>query len=178
MKAIRWLDKHFEETLLIVLLVLIFCVELLQVVIRNIPWVPAMTWAEEFCRFCWIWSVFLSLPYTIRKGSMLRVTALPDVLPPRAGNVLNILADFITGAAMLLLAVHSVSVIGRIQQSGETSPAMQWPMWIIYSIMLLGFFGGTLRSVQQAVLHIRSFAPDAAEKASQKAEGEKTEWLL
>ena len=58
---------------------------------------------------------------------------------------------------MLLLAVNSVNVIGRIMKSGETSPAMQWPMWIIYSIMLLGFFGGTLRAVQQAVIHIRSF---------------------
>ena len=157
MKAIKWLDEHFEETLLIVLLVLISCVELLQVIIRNIPWIPAMTWAEEFCRFCWIWSVFLSLPYTIRKGSMLRVSVLLDVFPQKAKNIMSILVDLITGAAMLLLAVNSVDVIGRIMKSGETSPAMQWPMWIIYSIMLLGFFGGMLRAIQQAVIHIRSF---------------------
>ena len=72
MKAVKWLDERFEETLLAILLVLISCVEFIQVVIRNVPWIPALTWAEEFCRFCWIWSVFLSLPYTVRKASMLQ----------------------------------------------------------------------------------------------------------
>ena len=157
MKLLRWLDDHFEETLLCLLLVLIACTELIQVAARNLPFASSLTWAEEFCRFCWIWSVFLSLPYTIRKGSMLRVSVLLDVFPQKAKNIMSILVDLITGAAMLLLAVNSVDVIGRIMKSGETSPAMQWPMWIIYSIMLLGFFGGMLRAIQQVVIHIRSF---------------------
>ena len=184
MKMLKWLDEHFEETLLVILLVLISCVELAQVVIRNVPFIPALTWAEEFCRFCWIWSVFLSLPYTIRKGSMLRVSVLLDVFPPKARNVVNIAVDLITAAVMLLLAVHSVTVVKSIVQSHETSPAMLWPMWAVYSILLLGFFGGAVRALQQAWLHTRSFstaslstveqtmaeAADEAE-AGRKAEG-------
>ena len=157
MKAIKWLDEHFEEALLVLLLVLISCIELIQVIYRNLPFVAALTWAEEFCRFCWIWSVFVSLPYTIRKGSMLRVSVLLDLFPQKARSVINICVDLITTAAMLLLGVQSISVVGKIMQSGETSPAMRWPMWIIYSIMLLGFFLGALRGVQQAVIHIRHF---------------------
>lgn len=155
MKALKWLDAHFEETLLILLLVMISSVELVQVIFRNLPFVPALTWAEEFCRFAWIWSVFFSLPYTIRKGSMLRVTVLLDALPERVRGGLNIAVDLITSAAMLLLGVHSVSVVRSILVSGETSPAMRWPMWIVYSVMLIGFFGGFLRGLQQVYLHIR-----------------------
>ena len=81
MKVLKWLDEHFEETLLVICLVLIACVCLIQVIIRNIPWIPSLQWAEEFCRFAWIWSVFLSLPYTIRKGTMLRVNVLLDLMP-------------------------------------------------------------------------------------------------
>lgn len=184
MKVLNWLDERFEETLLVILLVLISCVELAQVVVRNLPFIPALTWAEEFCRFCWIWSVFLSLPYTIRKGSMLRVSVLLDVFPPKVRNVINIAVDVITAAVMLLLAVHSVTVVKGIIQSRETSPAMLWPMWVIYSILLLGFFGGTVRALQQAWLHARSFntaslstveqtMADAADEADagRKAEG-------
>ena len=156
MKALKWLDEHFEETLLIVLLVLISCVELIQVIIRNIPWIPALTWAEEFCRFCWIWSVFISLPYTIRKCSMLRVSVLLDVFPGKVRNGINIAVDLVTVLCMLLLGVHSVGVISKIAESAETSPAMLWPMWAVYSIMLLGFFGGALRGVQQMILKIRN----------------------
>lgn len=157
MKAVKWLDERFEETLLVVLLVMISCVELVQVIVRNIPVIPALTWAEEFCRFCWIWSVFLSLPYTIRKASMLRVNVLMDVLPPKVKNTINIIVDLAIAATMCLLGVNSISVIQRIVKSGETSPAMKWPMWAVYSVMLVGFFLATLRGLQQAYLHIRSF---------------------
>ena len=84
-KLLTWLDGHFEETLLMAFLAAIAVVELMQVIIRKLPFVPALTWAEEFCRFMWIWSVFISLPYTIKTGTMLRVTALSDILSQRRG---------------------------------------------------------------------------------------------
>ena len=62
MKVLKWLDEHFEETLLVICLVLIACVCLVQVIIRNIPWIPSLQWAEEFCRFAWIWSVVILVP--------------------------------------------------------------------------------------------------------------------
>lgn len=184
MKVIRWLDDHFEEALLVTLLVLISCVELVQVIIRNIPFIPALTWAEEFCRFCWIWSVFISLPYTIRKGSMLRVSVLLDVFPKKLRGGINVAVDLITASCMALLGYHSVTVVKSIASSAETSPAMLWPMWVVYSIMLLGFFGGTIRALQQVYLHIKGCNADdlsaiektmaeAAEEAeaAKKAEG-------
>ena len=157
MKIVKWLDKHMEEFLLVVLLVIIACVSLLQVVIRKIPWVPSLTWAEEFCRFCWIWSVFLSLPYTIRMGNMLRVSVLLDMLPNVARKTINILVDIIIVACMGLLAYHSVTVVGAIKASGEASPAMLWPMWTVYSVMLIGFCLAVIRGIQQIIVHVQKF---------------------
>ena len=157
MKAIKWLDERFEETLLVILLVLISCVELVQVIIRNVPFIPALTWAEEFCRFCWIWSVFLSLPYTIKKASMLRVSVVVDALPNKVRSIFNIVVNLVVAATMFYLGVHSVSVVRAIRLSNETSPAMLWPMWIIYCIMLIGFFLGGLRGIQQTYISIRDY---------------------
>lgn len=149
MKLLRWLDKYLEEALLVLFLVVIACVSLFQVAARNLPWLSALTWAEEFCRFCWIGSVFLSLPYTIQRGSMLRVNALMQLLPPWAGKGLELAVDLAVMAAMGLLAVCSVEVVGDIFASGETSPAMQWPMWCVYALMLGGYVLGFLRGVQR-----------------------------
>lgn len=184
MKLIKWLDDHLEETLLIVLLVLISCVQLAQVVCRNIPFITSLKWSEEFCRFCWIWTVFLSLPYTIRKGNMLRVSVLVDLFPWKLRSITHIFVEVLITAAMLLMAVHSISVVGGIVRSGETSPAMLWPMWCVYSVLLIGFFLGVVRGVQQIWLQVRSFgmqqattleqtiADAAAEvEAGRKAEG-------
>lgn len=157
MKIIKWLDEHFEEALLVILLVLISVIELIQVIFRNLEFVSALTWAEEFCRFCWIWSVFISLPYTIRKSNMLRVSVVLDMFPPVVRGCINVAIDVITAGAMLLLGVYSVTVVSNIMGSGETSPAMVWPMWIVYSVMVPSFILGTLRGLQQAYLHIKNF---------------------
>lgn len=157
MKVMKWMDEHLEECLLVILLVVISVVSMLQVVIRKIPWIPALTWAEEFCRFCWIWSVFFSLPYTIRMGNMLRVGVLLDLLPDYIRKSINIVVDAVTTACMLLLAWNSVDVISTIKASGEASPAMLWPMWLVYSIMLIGFAMATVRGVQQIYLHVKHF---------------------
>ena len=187
MKVLKWLDEHLEESVLVGLLVLISCIELIQVIFRNLSFVDALTWPEEFCRFAWIWSVFLSLPYTIRKASMLRVTVITDMLPQSVRKVVNILIDLVNAAVMACLFFYSIEVIygaKGIMVSGETSPAMNWPMWIIYISMLFGFGLGIFRALQMAVIHIRNFSvkelstleqtmADAAEEAEagKRAEG-------
>lgn len=157
MKLIHWLDAHMEEVILGILLVMITCVSFIQVILRNIPWIHSLTWAEEFCRFCWIWSVFMSLPYTLRMGNMLRVTALLDILPEKVMKVLNIMSYVVTTLCMLLLAYYSVIVVGNIYASGETSPAMLWPMWAVYSIMIVGFVLAVVRGIQQIIIHVINF---------------------
>lgn len=156
MKVIKWLDEHFEEAILIFLLVLISCVELLQVVCRNVPVLPTLTWAEELARFLWIATVFLSLPYTIRTESMLRVTALIDIMPWKLRNVVNVIVDVITFAMMAVLSYYSVIVFQRILASGEVSPAIAMPMWFMYALVLLGFVLAALRSVQMFVIHVKT----------------------
>jgi C4-dicarboxylate transporter, DctQ subunit len=158
MKVIKWLDDHFEEVFLAIFLVLICCVSLLQVVVRKLPFVNALTWAEEFCRFMWVWSVFLSLPYTIRKGSMLRVSVLLDAMPHVMRKSVNIFVDVVVTASMALCSYHSIGVVQKIFESGEVSPAMLWSMGMVYSVMVAGFVLGTVRGVQQIVLHIKHFS--------------------
>lgn len=53
MKVIKWLDEHFEETFLVFFLVLISCITMLQIIART--FFAALSWPEEFCRYCWIW---------------------------------------------------------------------------------------------------------------------------
>jgi len=170
-KNLKWFDEHFEEALLVILLVVIACVSLLQVVVRKLPFVPSLRWAEEFCRFAWIWSVFLSLPYTVKKGNMLRVTIVLDLLPQKVRKSVNIAIDFIVAAVMAFLCRYSVPVIQKVQASAETSPAIGWPMWIIYIIVFAGFFLGTLRGIQMAVFHIAHFSEKEL-TAKEKAEAD------
>lgn len=156
MKVIKWLDEHFEESILIFLLAMISIVELMQVVCRNIDVIPSLTWAEEMCRFLWIATVFLSLPYTVRTGTMLRVTALVDVLPWKLHNIMNILVDLVVAGALGVLGFFATQALSNVFTSGELSSAMLFPMWILYLIVTIGFFAGCLRSIQMFFIHIKN----------------------
>ncbi len=175
MKVLKWLDDHAEETFLVLCLIVIACVMMLQVVIRKIPTMKALQWAEELCRFLWIMSVFVSLPYTIRKGTMLRVSVVLDLFPEKLRKVINLIVDVVICGSMALLAYHSFGVYRKIAESGETSPAMVWPMTIVYSFMIIGFVLGTFRAAQMIVLHIQHFGDkmlSTTEQTMQEAEEE------
>ncbi len=182
-KALKWLDEHFEETILVVLLVIIACISFIQVIVRKLPFIPTLKWAEEFCRFMWIWSVFLSLPYTIKKGNMLRVSIMLDLFPEPVKKIINIFVDVVVAAVMAFLCYHSVGVIKGIQEANELSPAMAWPMWIVYIVVFIGFFLGAIRGIEMAIYHITHFKEkelstkeqaerDAAEEAAAAAAAE------
>jgi C4-dicarboxylate transporter DctQ subunit len=167
MKVVNWLDKHFEEAFLVVCLVLISCVMMLQVIVRKIPGVQPLKWAEEFCRFMWIMSVFFSLAYTIRNSCMLRVSVVIDLFPETIRKVVNILVDFVVAAMMGLMAYNSVGVFNKILASGELSPAMQWPMSFVYFFMLFGFILATVRGIQMMIIHIMHFGDKVATQLEQ-----------
>ncbi|MBQ3447463.1 MAG: TRAP transporter small permease [Synergistaceae bacterium] len=159
----KWLDEHFEEVLMVIFLILIACVMMLQVIVRKLPGVQPLTWAEEFSRFMWIMSVFISLPYTIRKSNMLRVSVVLDLLPQKLRKVINLCVDVIVGACMALLAYHSIECLKwsagemLVGAKAETSPAMNWPMWWLYACGVFGFALGTLRAVQMFFVHLAKF---------------------
>lgn len=155
MKVIKWLDEHFEETLMVLFLALISIICLVQIICRT--FFKALPWPEEFSRYCWIWSVFISLPYTLRKGNMLRVNVLVDLLPLVIRNSINVLVDLINTAVMCLFFVGALTVIQNAITSGRTSPAMGLPMHFVYICLLLGFGLGALRGLQQFILHIKNF---------------------
>ena len=152
MKVIKWLDEHFEETFLVIFLVLISCITMLQIIART--FFAALSWPEEYC---WIWSVFISLPYTMRKGNMLRVNVLVDLLPTKVRNAINIVIDLINTVVMALFFTGSITVIQNALNSGRTSPAMELPMAAVYICLLIGFGLGVLRGIQQIVLHVMHF---------------------
>ena len=156
MKVVKWLDEHFEETIIIFLLAVISIVELMQVICRNVPGIPALSWAEEMARYAWIVTVFISLPFTIRTSTTLRVTALVEAFPWKLTNIMNIIVGIVTAVVLGIMAWTSVTVIGQVQAGGSVSPAMQIPMWILYVIIFIGFAGGALRAIQMCVIHIKT----------------------
>jgi TRAP-type C4-dicarboxylate transport system permease small subunit len=153
--VLKWLNERFEETIMVFLLAAISCVMMAQIIARS--FFASMPWPEEFCRYCYIWTVFLSLGYTIRKKNMLKVGILMDLLPLKLRKSIEIIVNFIMLAIFAILFRYSIIYTGKIKLSGQISPAMHIPMWIMYMATVIGFGLAVIRMIQEMVFNIKDF---------------------
>jgi TRAP-type C4-dicarboxylate transport system permease small subunit len=156
-KLLKWLNAYFEETILVILLAAINFVMLAQIIARYIL-NDSMSWPEEFSRYCYVWTVFLSISYTIAKGNMLRVNVVMDLFPAKVQSTIRVLCDFVMLALFWVFLSHAVSVVGHIKNvTHEISSAMRIPMWLIYMSVVVGFALSLLRMAQVLARDIRHF---------------------
>ena len=156
-KLLKWLDQYFEEVIMVILLVVISFVMMAQIVARYIL-NNSMPWPEEFCRYCYVWTVFLSISYTIAKGNMLRVTVVMDLFPAKIQGAIRIICDLIMLTLFCILFRYAVGVVGHIKNvTHEISSAMRIPMWFVYMSVLVGFALSVVRMVQTLIRDVRRF---------------------
>lgn len=156
MRAAKWLDEHLEEIILVFLLVLISCVMLLQIIMRKVV-NSSLSWPEEFCRYCYVWTGFFSLGYTIRNGNMLRVGIVMDLLPRVLRKIIAILANVLCLAVFSVFFINSIDVVSAIKVMGQRSTAMGLPMNIVYMCTVIGFGLAAIRTVQAIFKQIVHF---------------------
>lgn len=161
-RFLKWLDEDLEETLLMILLVAISVVMMAQVVMRYF-FRQSMSWPEEFCRFCFVYSGFLSMGYCVRKGKMLKVDILVTFFPKFLQNILDLVGRVVTLLFFGYLGFYAYQATMNSYRGGMTSPAMEIPMWIIYAAVLIGSTLGFVRQIQDLY---RVFKP--AEKEALK----------
>jgi C4-dicarboxylate transporter DctQ subunit len=159
MNVLRRVNDQLEEAFMVILLATITCIMMAQIIART--FFHSMTWPEEFCRYCYIWTVFLSLGYTIRKGNALRVGILMDLLPHKIRKTIEIITNIIMLILYAVLFRYSISYTTKIKEIGQISPAMHLPMWIMYMATVIGFGLAVLRMVQEIINNINSFNKEA-----------------
>lgn len=148
MKLLKKLDESLEETILGVLLIGMSVILLLQILMRSLAG-SSLTWAEEVARYFYVWSVFLSLGCTIRKGNILKVDLVLGLMPKALRRIVEVLLDLVNVVLYAFLAYYSVSLVQSVQVSGQTSPALEIPMYLVYAIIPVGFVLASLRSIEK-----------------------------
>ena len=146
----EWLDKHFEETLLGIFLILITVIIFLQVVMRYV-FSSALSWPEEFTRYCLVCSTLLSLAYCIRYKIMLRVDIVTNLLPKPVQVLLEFLIQLLSLGIYGYLFYHSFSTVELSWKSQQVSTAMGFPMYILYAWGTACFGLASVRTIQNMV---------------------------
>lgn len=150
MTFLQKIERYFEEGLMILLLFGIGIVMLLQVVLRYV-FVAPLSWAEEVCRYLFVWTSFLSIGYCFRLGKVLAVDALYSKLPFKFRRVIDVVATILTFGLFAFFFYRSIHIVAAIDRSGQVSSALEVPMKYVYLAAPVGFGLGVIRYTQSAV---------------------------
>ena len=158
-KIVHWVNKYFEEILLVAAMLVMIAVIFWQVVSRyalNL----SLAWSEEIARYTFIWTVWLAVPYTVTKGRHIRLTLLRDALGNTGKFILDMLFFVVSALFFLYVGEQSVSLVSGIFTMGQVTPAVSIPKWLCYLALPVGCLLGGLRFIQYGVLRVMRFMKD------------------
>ena len=151
---LKALDDYLEETILLILLVLMTCIMGIQIVSRYV-FQNSLTWSQELVRYMFVWSAFLGIPFCIKHGLSIKVDQFRNLFPIPLQKALMYIDKIIIFVLFLVMFIYSCLVVKASYLSGQTSPAMQIPMWIVQLSVCVSSLLSMMRSIQNFVNLIR-----------------------
>ena len=151
---LKAIDDYLEETILLILLVLMTCIMGVQIVSRYV-FQNSLTWSEELVRYMFVWSAFLGVPFCIKHGLSIKVDQFRNLFPVPLQRILMYIDKIIIFLLFLVLFIYSFKVVRATYLSGQTSPAMQLPMWTVQISVTVSSLLSMIRSVQNLLSLVR-----------------------
>lgn len=148
MKIIKWIDKNFEETILIILLMLMTVVMGSQVCARYV-FNYSMSWTEELTRYLFVWSGFLSIGFSVEKSIAIRLEQLTEKMDVKM-KARILIADYLIELIFFGYMIPTAwAGMREVFEAGRLSTAMGMPMWILHAAPFIGFLIVEIRLIQK-----------------------------
>ncbi|MCL2853192.1 MAG: TRAP transporter small permease [Defluviitaleaceae bacterium] len=155
MKKIRWFIDHFEETFMVISLGGITVAMFAQVVSRYV-FRSSLVWTEELSRYFLICLAFMGLSYGVRTMSHLRIDIFEN-LYPKLKKPLEYIGDIFVVAFFTYMLRPAFTSIETIWRSGQVSPAMEIPFFIVYMPLAIGLVLGLVRMAEKYAKYLLQF---------------------
>ncbi len=132
----RILDR-LEETLIASFMAAATLVTFAAVVTRYAGG-AGISWAQELTIYLFIWMAKFGAAYGVRTGIHIGVDFVVNTVRPSVRRMLVILAMLLGASFTGIIAFFGARWVIFIHGTGQTSPDLEWPMWIIYLAIPLG----------------------------------------
>ncbi len=129
--------EKMEETIITYMLLFISCVVMLQIIMRYV-FNNSLTWSEELSTFVMMWMTWVACSYAVKKNMHLRVTLFIDMLKGKWRSYAYILIDIVWFVFSVYMVVMGSKMVQLSYRGGRVSPALQVPMYFIYSSVIVG----------------------------------------
>lgn len=150
MKSLDKIVSKVEELIAVVGLSTMTVITLVAVFFRYVLQSP-ITWSEEAARYLMVWSTMLGISIATRQKAHLGIDIFVSMAPKKLQRALEIFSTLMMIVMFVFLAIISIVFIQSAIRTGNVSPMLRIPFYIIYLALPLGFGLSAVRSVQDLV---------------------------
>ena len=125
----------------------------------------SLAWTEEIARYLLIMVTFAGAAMAVRRNTHIHVEFFYVYLPKHCGFALSTAVDVLRIFFFAICTWLAWKVTAIMQY--QMMVVIEWPMSIVYGVVLAGFGAMTLRAVQVAVRHWRQGHSDLTRVAEE-----------
>ena len=160
---LKKLFVNVEEYVGTVLLIIVGTVTTLQVVCRYLLSSP-LSWTDEFCRFTFVWLMFMGASLALKKNEHFALLILTDKLPWPMRKTCRVISALLVVLFTVVLLVLGAGLTWKSR--GVTTPALEIPRAIPYAAIPAGAFLMLIRGVECLIREIRQSPPKESEQTT------------
>jgi len=147
MSVLKWLDKNFEYVCLTALLIVMTALVSINVVLRYV-FNSSFSWSDEVCCYCLALSAFFCLPCSIRVGNAIKVDTFAAMLNTKCRKVLALICEVVMIVFFVFCTKSGFDIAAKAASAHQKSPALQWPVAVLYYIVTFCFILAIVRTIQ------------------------------
>jgi TRAP-type C4-dicarboxylate transport system permease small subunit len=132
-------------------------------VISRYVFLSAFVWTEEISRYFVILMAFTGFSHCIRTGSHLRIDMLENLFP-KLKKPLEFFGDAVVVAFIIYMMRHGFEQVQLVYRTGQTSPAVGVPFFIVYLPLAVAFVLGLIRMAERYIKYFLSLRELRKEK--------------
>ncbi|MGM0499713.1 MAG: TRAP transporter small permease [Bacillota bacterium] len=146
--------RKFEE-LIISYGIIVMSIVLVANVFSRVFLNSSIQAAEEIGQILIVMVTFIGISYAARMGKHITMSAVIDSIPRKFKKIYIYFTSSVSTVLLWWLGYLGTLYVNRIMGSGRITSSLQFPMWILYVFVPLGFFLASLQYLVTIVVNIK-----------------------
>jgi len=143
--------KFFEnlEEYCILVLFPVMVIVVLAATLARYTQLFSMFWGEEVARYIMVYLGYLGIALAMKRRAHIGVNALTDMVKSKGGKRIVLLVQVLIILAFCgIISTFLFTIISKQFVIGQTSPALELPIWVPYGAVPLGMLLLAVRTCQ------------------------------
>jgi TRAP-type C4-dicarboxylate transport system permease small subunit len=145
--------SKFEEFVLSYSIIAMAALLIIGVFMRTVM-NSSLTFSEEVASALLVLVSFFGLGYCARKGKHITMSIVFDMVSNKYKKLFMIVISFVSAIATSYITFLAVKYVLSVQKLGRVTPALQIPIYIVYSVVPLGFLLVTIEYIRTFIFNI------------------------